>query len=154
MRHGTIAPSFAVWPGRAISGLAVAIGLSLTGCAPSRISQCRAIIEIARTTADETREAGSGKPEAMRQAADRFDRAAKDLNGQWITDKQLQTLRTDFASVYGNASRAAREFLNATQQKDRALAEVAVQSLEQAANQEKTAIAATNRYCQVNPSPP
>lgn len=132
--------------GRAVA-IAGVMATMLSACAPSKVAQCRSLAEIARSTSEDTREAGSGRAEVMRQAADRLDRAAADLNRQWIADGQLKPLQGRFAAAYSDASRAAREFLNAVQSKDRALAEVSVQALEQAANEERLALQEIDRAC-------
>lgn len=130
----------------------VALSCLLTSCAQSQAAQCKQLVTIASAANEIAREAATGKPDAMRRAAESFDRAASDLNKLSITDSALQEHRSRLADIYADTSRSTREFLNAIQQKDRNLAEIAVQSLEQSANNERSLIQDINRTCQVSES--
>ncbi len=128
---------------------AIALVCVLTGCAQSKVAQCKQLVTIANLANETAREAATGKPEAMHRAAESFDRAAQDLGKLPLSDTQLKDHRSRLADIYTDTSRSTREFLTAIQQKDRNLAEIAVQSLEQSANNERNLIQTINQTCQV-----
>ncbi|HEY9689822.1 MAG TPA: hypothetical protein V6D46_07500 [Coleofasciculaceae cyanobacterium] len=131
------------------TAIVIAVACVMTGCSQSKVAQCKQLVNIARTANETAREAATGKPEAMRRAAESFDRAASDLNKLSLADAQIKEHRSRLADIYADTSRSTREFLNAIQQKDRNLAEIAVQSLEQSANNERNLIQDINQTCQV-----
>ncbi len=83
----------------------------------------------------------------MLAAAESFDSAAQQLNELRLSDRDLRELRDRLASLYSNTSQSTREFLTAVNQKDRGLAEVSLQALEQSAAEEVTLNQAVNDYC-------
>ncbi|TAD75288.1 MAG: hypothetical protein EA001_14215 [Oscillatoriales cyanobacterium] len=129
-----------------------ALSCLLTSCAQSKAAQCKQLVNIASVANETAREAATGKPDAMRRAAESFDRAANDLNKLALADSDLKQHGSRLADIYADTSHSTRDFLNAIQQKDRNLAEIAVQSLEQSANSERSLIQDINRTCQVSES--
>jgi hypothetical protein len=129
------------------TALLPALLLGLAACSETKVVQCNSVTAIANTANQAAKPAASGDPKTMLAAAESFDRAAQQLNELRLTDRDLRDLRDRLASLYSNTSQSTREFLTAVNQKDRGLAEVSLQALEQSAAEEVTLNQAVNDYC-------
>ncbi len=124
-----------------------ALLLGLAACGDTKVVQCNSVTAIANTANQAAKPAANGDPKTMLAAAESFDSAAQQLNELRLSDRDLRELRDRLASLYSNTSQSTREFLTAVNQKDRGLAEVSLQALEQSAAEEVTLNQAVNDYC-------
>lgn len=129
------------------TALIAALLLGLAACGDTKVVQCNSVTAIANTANQAAKPAANGDPKTMLAAAESFDSAAQQLNELRLSDRDLRELRDRLASLYSNTSQSTREFLTAVNQKDRGLAEVSLQALEQSAAEEVTLNQAVNDYC-------
>lgn len=131
--------------------LTTAISLLTASCSESKISQCNRIIQIANQAVSQAKTVTNGgqasDPKAMLQAAEAMEKASKQMTDIPVTDPKLKDYQTGFVKMYGDTSKATRDFVKAFEKKDRPAAERALTSLQQATLPEKQLVTDINTYC-------
>lgn len=131
--------------------LTMAIGLLTASCSESKISQCNKIIKIANDAVSQAKTVTNGgqasNPKAMLQAAEAMEKASKQMTDIPVNDPKLKDYQTGFVKMYGDTSKATRDFVKAYEKKDRPAAERALTSLQQATLPEKQLVTDINTYC-------
>lgn len=131
--------------------LTMAISLLTASCSESKISQCNKIIKIANEAVSQAKTVTNGgqasDPKAMLQAAEAMEKASKQMTDIPVNDPKLKDYQTGFVKMYGDTSKATRDFVKAFEKKDRPAAERALNSLQQATLPEKQLVTDINTYC-------
>ena len=131
--------------------LTAVISLLSVSCGESKISQCNKIIKVANQAVSQAKSVTNGgqanDPKAMLKAADAMEKASKEMKALNVKDKKLQEYQNGFIKMYGNTSKATRNFVTAFEKKDRPAAEAALTSLQQATTPERQLVADINTYC-------
>ncbi|NJL02130.1 MAG: hypothetical protein HC838_00430 [Spirulinaceae cyanobacterium RM2_2_10] len=139
-------------------GWGLMVVVSLSACAPSKVSQCNSLIEIANGAALEANEltddGQTDDQQAMLQAADAIEQAAQEMEAVELSDSQLQDYQTGFIEMYRATAGATRDYIEATGNQDRSAADVAVAHLQQATQPEEELVQGINTYCTGNAAPP
>ena len=134
--------------------VAVGIGLAVTSCGESKISQCNKIIEVANKAVSQSKSITTNPnlndSKVMLNAADLMEKASKDMEEIKVKDQQLQDYRAGFINMYREISKAIRDFAVAFDKKDRKAAEAAQINLQQATTPEKQLVNDLNVYCTGN----
>lgn len=130
--------------------LTMAISLLTASCS-DKISQCNKIIKIANDAVSQAKTVTNGgqasNPKAMLQAAEAMEKASKQMTDIPVNDPKLKDYQTGFVKMYGDTSKATRDFVKAYEKKDRPAAERALTSLQQATLPEKQLVTDINTYC-------
>jgi len=131
--------------------LTTAISLLTASCSESKISQCNKIIKIANDAVSQAKTVTNGgqasDPKAMLQAAEAMEKASKQMTDIPVNDPKLKDYQTGFVKMYGDTSKATRDFVKAFEKKDRPAAERALTALQQATIPEKQLVTDINTYC-------
>lgn len=131
--------------------LTMAIAFLTASCSESKISQCNKIIKIANEAVSQAKTVTNGgqasDPKAMLQAAEAMEKASKQMTDIPVNDPKLKDYQTGFVKMYGDTSKATRDFVKAFEKKDRPAAERALNSLQQATLPEKQLVTDINTYC-------
>lgn len=134
--------------------LTAAISLLTVSCGESKISQCNKIIKIANDAVSQAKSLTNGTQasdtKAMVQAAKAMEKASKDMAAIKVKDEKLKNYQSGFIKMYGDTSKATRDFVAAFDRKDRPAAETALTNLQQATTPEKQLVADINTYCSGN----
>ncbi|MGB5960217.1 MAG: hypothetical protein WBG73_06120 [Coleofasciculaceae cyanobacterium] len=130
--------------------LTMAVGLLTASCS-DKISQCNKIIKIANDAVSQAKTVTNGgqasDPKSMLQAAEAMEKASKQMTDIPVNDPKLKDYQTGFVKMYGDTSKATRDFVKAFEKKDRSAAERALTSLQQATLPEKQLVTDINTYC-------
>ncbi|MGC1393944.1 MAG: hypothetical protein WA828_06645 [Coleofasciculaceae cyanobacterium] len=123
----------------------------LTASCSDKISQCNKIIKIANDAVSQAKTVTNGgqasDPKSMLQAAEAMEKASKQMTDIPVNDPKLKDYQTGFVKMYGDTSKATRDFVKAFEKKDRSAAERALTSLQQATLPEKQLVTDINTYC-------
>lgn len=134
--------------------LTAAISLLTVSCGESKISQCNKIIKIANEAVTKAKSLTNGSQasntKAMIQAANAMEKASKEMAAIKVKDEKLKDYQSGFIKMYGDTSKATRDFVAAFERKDRPGAETALTNLQQATTPEKQLVADINTYCSGN----
>jgi len=140
------------------SGLGIVLALGLNACAPSKISQCNSVIEVANGAAMEANDLTNGgqteDQQAMLQAADAIEQAAQEMEALELSDRQLKTYQAGFIQMYRDTAKATRDYIEAKSNQDRPAAEAAVANLKRATQPEEELVQSINTYCTGTVAPP
>lgn len=130
--------------------LTMAIGLLTASCS-DKISQCNKIIKIANNAVSQAKTVTNGgqasDPKSMLQAAEAMEKASEQMTDIPVNDPKLKDYQMGFVKMYGDTSKATRDFVKAFEKKDRPAAERALTSLQQATLPEKQLVTDINTYC-------
>jgi hypothetical protein len=136
-----------------------AIGLLVTSCSESRLSQCRKLIDVANqvvtdvqtvaqnastSTADTTT---ADSVEVINRVADAANSARVNMEGLSLNDTQLQDFQNRYANMYTEIYDSTREMLAASEARDREAGRQAYDAFQAATNQETTLVSEINEYC-------
>jgi len=131
--------------------LTVAVSFLSVSCGDTRIQECNQIIQVANKVVTKANElVNDGKlsnPQMVLQTADAMDKASQEMEAIEIKDEQLQNYQAGFASMYRDTSQATRDFVTASEKKDRQGAEMASTKLQKATASEKQLVTDINTYC-------
>jgi hypothetical protein len=131
--------------------LTAVISLLTVSCSESKISQCNKIIKVANQAVSQAKSVTNGgqtnDPKAMLKAADAMEKASKEMKALNVKDTKLRDYQTGFIRMYGDTSKATRNFVTAFEKKDRPAAEAALLNLQQATTPERQLVADINSYC-------
>ncbi len=130
--------------------LTAAMSFLIVSC-ESKVSQCSKIIQVANQAVNDakniTNSGQTSDPNAILQAANAMDKAAKDMEAIKVNDQKLKNYQNEFISMYRTTSKATRELVTAFQKKDRPAAETSLKNLQQATSPEKDLVGQINSYC-------
>ena len=130
--------------------LTAVLSFSLVSC-QSKVSQCNKLIQVANQAVSQAKTATNGgttsNPDAMLKAANTMDKAAKDMQGINVSDRELKNYQAGFIKMYQQTSKATRDFVSAFKKKDRTVAETALKNLQQATVPEQQLVTGLNSYC-------
>ena len=76
-----------------------------------------------------------------------MEKDSKQMHDIPVNDPKLKDYQTGFVKMYGDTSKATRDFVKAFEKKDRPAAERALTSLQQATLPEKQLVTDINTYC-------
>ncbi len=115
------------------------------------MSQCNSVIEIANGAASEANVLTNGgqtqDQQVMLQAADVLEQAAQDMEALELGDRQLANYQAGFIQMYRDTATATRNYIEASNNQDRAAAETAVANLKRATQPEEELVQSINTYC-------
>lgn len=135
----------------------VLLGLLVTSCSESKVSQCNKLIGIAnRAVSDVKVVSENPKPdsiESMKKIADVANTAKAEMEGLQINDSQLKDYQTRFITMYTDTNKATRDLVSAAEIKDAQAAQQAFEALQSATAQEGPLVNQVNEYCDAKPSP-
>ena len=135
-----------------------AIGLLITSCSESRLSQCRKLIDVANqvvTDVQTVAQNASTSPsdstaesvEVINRVADAANSARVNMEGLTLDDPQLQTFQTRYAAMYTEIYQTTRDMLAASEARDREAGREAYAAFQAATSQETTLVSEINEYC-------
>ncbi|NEP14155.1 MAG: hypothetical protein F6K14_28965 [Symploca sp. SIO2C1] len=131
--------------------LAAAVSLLSVSCGDTKTQECNQIIQVANKVVSEANELTNGgqvsNPQMVIQTADAMKKASQEMEAIELKDKQLQNYQAGFVSMYRDTSQATRDFIIASEKKDRQGAEIASSKLQQATASEKQLVTDINTYC-------
>jgi len=131
--------------------LIAATNLFTVSCTENKVSQCNQLIKLANQVVSHTRavtnDGQRDNTKTTLQAADAMEKASKEMAALTLKDEKLKNYQTRFIKMYGETSKATRDFLGAYEKKDRPAAEKAVKKLEEAAISEPALVDEINIYC-------
>lgn len=137
--------------------VSVLLGLALTSCSESKVSQCSKLISIANKAVSGVRAVSENpKPdsiESMNKIADVANSAKTEMEGLQITDDKLKGYQTRFVSMYTETNQATRDLVASAEAKDSQAAQKAFDSLQTATSQEGPLVNEVNGYCEAQSSP-
>jgi small-conductance mechanosensitive channel len=128
----------------ALGATALTIGLVLSGCGESKISQCNKVVTIANKT---TALAVPKDIAGFGQLATNIDQIRTEVQAIAIQDSKLKELQTKLLGVYGDASQALKGQVKATETKDPNAMTKAKQDLETASTKESEVVDQINALC-------
>ncbi len=142
---------------RGLGWFGVLVAVSLSACAPNKVSQCNSVIELANGAASQANELTDGgqteDQQAMLQAADAIEQAAQEMEALELSDRQLQTYQAGFIQMYRDTAKATRDYIEAANSQDRPAAEAAVANLKRATLPEDELVQSINTYCTGSATP-
>lgn len=128
-----------------------AVNLLTVSCTENKVSQCNKIIKVANQIANKAtaviNDGQRDNPKATLQAAEAMDKASKEMAALTLKDEKLKNYQSRFMKMYGETSKATRDFIGAYEKKDRPAAEKALKKLDEATNQEPKLVDEINIYC-------
>jgi hypothetical protein len=131
--------------------LAIGLGLLLSGCSESRVSQCSHIVEVANQVVSQvnsvTQVSNPQDAVALKKIAGIFDAAVQQMQAVTLEDQQLQNYRDRFVTLYADAGGAARAMATAIDKQDPNSYKQGDRDLQAASNREAPLTAEVNRYC-------
>lgn len=135
----------------------VMVGLLVTSCSESKVSQCSKLIEIANRAVSGVKTVSENpKPdsiESMNKIADVANSAKAEMEGLQLTDNELKGYQTRFISMYTDTNKATRDLVAAAEAKDAQAAQQSFDALQTATSQEGPLVTEVNTYCDAQPSP-
>lgn len=131
--------------------LTAAVSLLLVSCSDRKTQECNEIIQVANKVVSQANELTNGgqisNPQMVLQTADAMEKASQEMEAIELKDEQLQNYQAGFVSMYRNTSQATRDFVAASEKKDRQGAELASAKLQNATASEKQLVTDINSYC-------
>jgi hypothetical protein len=131
--------------------LMAAINLFTASCTEDKASQCKKIIQVANQVASQaTAVINNGQrdnPKATLEATDAMEKASKAMSALTLKDEKLKNYQTRYIKMYGEISKATRDFIGAYEKKDRPAAEKALKKVDEATSQEDKLVNEINIYC-------
>ena len=131
--------------------LTAAVSLLLVSCSDRKTQECNEIIQVANKVVSQANELTNGgqisNPQMVLQTADAMEKASQEMEAIELKDEQLQNYQAGFVSMYSNTSQATRDFVAASEKKDRQGAELASAKLQNATASEKQLVTDINSYC-------
>ncbi|WP_416670185.1 hypothetical protein [Egbenema bharatensis] len=135
-----------------------AIGLLLSSCSESRISQCRKLINVAnqvvtdvQTVAENASTSPSGNTgastEVINRVADAANSARVNMEELSLNDTQLQDFQNRYATMYAEIYDSTSAMLDASEARDREAGRQAYTAFQAATSQEATLVSEINQYC-------
>lgn len=135
-----------------------AIGLVMTGCSESRLSQCRQLIDVAnqvvtdvqtvaQNASTSTTETTADSREVIGRVADAANNARINMEGLSLNDTQLQDFQSRYISMYTEIHNSTREMLAASEARDREAGREAYTAFQEATSQETNLVREINDYC-------
>jgi hypothetical protein len=145
-------------PFKSMIGVSVAALFSIlaASCSANKLSQCRALIEIANQAANEIQQVTTttstdiSNPEDLRsmlRVAETADNRSTEMRNLGLRDEQLNGYRNRFVDMYSAISESTRNLVTAVEQQNRQEAEQAYNALLTAINQEQDLVDDVNTYC-------
>ncbi|MBF2003317.1 MAG: hypothetical protein IGS50_19890 [Synechococcales cyanobacterium C42_A2020_086] len=138
--------------------LAITLGMLVTSCSESKVSQCNKLIEIANRAVEGVQTASENpRPdsiESMNKIADVANNARSEMEALQLTDERLQGYQTRFVTMYTATNQATRELVTAAQAKDAEGAQRAFEALQTATAQEEPLVNEVNAYCEPQSASP
>lgn len=138
-----------------ILSLAV-LGLILTSCSESKVSQCNKLIEIANRAVSGVKAVSEnptpGSLESMKKIADVANTAKAQMEALQLSDDQLKTYQTRFITMYQDTNQATRNLVAASEKQDSPAATKAFDELQTATSQEGPLVNEVNSYCNASPA--
>lgn len=139
-----------------VSALLV-LGLVMTSCSETKVSQCSKLIEIANQAVTGVKSVSENpKPDnidSMNKIADVANTAKAAMQELQLSDPQLKDHQTRFVAMYTDTNKATRDLVAAAQAKDAQAAQQAFEALKTATAQEGPLVNEVNGYCKVQPAP-
>lgn len=134
----------------------IGLGLVMTSCSESKVSQCNKLIEIANRAVSGVKAVSENpKPdsiESMNKIADVANTAKSQMEGLQLSDDQLKTFQTRFITMYTDTNQATRDLVGAAEKKDAPAAQKAFDALQNATSQEGPLVNEVNSYCDAAPA--
>ncbi len=131
--------------------LTLALSLLTVSCSESKTSQCDKIIKVNNEVVSQTKAVANGgrsiDPKAALQVADAMEKASQQMKSIRVSDTKLKDYQSRFINMYGDTSKATREFVAAFEKKDRPAVEKALTKLQKATSPEKQLVEEINSYC-------
>lgn len=144
-----------------------ALGLLVTSCSETKLSQCKKLIDVAnqvvmdvQTVAQNASTTGSNAAANAANAADgadsiavinkvaeAADKARINMESLTLTDERLQDFQDRYASMYTEIGQTTREMLAAAEAKDREAGREAYDAFKAATSQEEVLVDEINEYC-------
>jgi|GEM_PF-5416533 len=115
-----------------------------------KAAQCNQVVAISNQAVKDVRKFsinGRNNANALTPAATALENYAKQMEKLSLTDRQLQSYRLRFVTLYRNTSRATRNFVNAFNSGERSRIDLTLQQLRTATKGENQLIQEINRYC-------
>lgn len=142
------------------TGVVVAVGLLVTSCAESKISQCKKLIDVANqvvTNVQSVAQNASSTTGAVATNTDSFavinrvaeaaDTAKRDMEALKLGDEKLKEFQSRYATMYTEIGRTTRDMLAAAEAKNREAGKNAYDAFRAATSQEGTLVDEINGYC-------
>src|SRR5919202_2439445 len=97
--------------------LTATLSLLTVSCSESKVSQCNKIIKVANQAVTEAKSITNGgqasDPKAMLKAADAMEKASTEMKALNVKDAKLRDYQAGFIKMYGDTSKATRNFVTA-----------------------------------------
>jgi hypothetical protein len=134
----------------------VLLGLIMTSCSESKVSQCSKLIEIANRAVSGVKAVSENpKPDSvdsMNKIADVASNAKTQMEGLSLSDEKLKGFQTRFVAMYTDTNKATRDLVAAAQAKNAPAAQQAFDALQSATSQESPLVNEVNSYCEAQPA--
>jgi hypothetical protein len=131
--------------------IAIGLGLFLSGCSESRVSQCNHIIKVANQVVSKvngvTQVSNPQDAVALKKIAGTVDEAVQQMQSVTLDDQQLQSYRDRFVTVYADAGGAARAMATAIDKQDPNSYKQGYRDFQSASSRESPLVTEVNRYC-------
>lgn len=134
-------------------GAAAVVGtLGLSGCGPSKVSECNRLVEVVNTgvaSLDQGMKATSDPTGVadLRSMADAMEKAATDAEKIELSIEQLQKFSKSYQKMARDVAAAARDMAKAVDAKDTAKMTAAQSAMEAAVKTEDPLVDDINKYC-------
>jgi hypothetical protein len=127
------------------------LGLLVTACGESKVSQCNKLVGIANKATTEIQTTNqSQNPDKIGQLdkiAGGLEQYAKEMQGVELKDEKLQEFRSRFVQLYQQTSKGSRDVATALRNKNAGGANQALKQIQTGISQEQTLIGEVNQYC-------
>jgi hypothetical protein len=135
-----------------------AMGLLVSSCSESRLSQCRKLINVAnqvvtdvQAVAQNASTSASGSTnnstEVITRVANAANSAKINMEELSLNDTQLQDFQNRYATMYAEIYDTTNAMLDASESRDREAGRQAYSAFQAATSQESTLVSEINQYC-------
>jgi hypothetical protein len=133
-----------------IMAIAIVIGSLTTSC-NSKVNQCKNIIQVVNQTVIDTKNitdlGTKGDPSSMEKVSQRYEQAAKDLEGVSVEDPKLSTYQKQFVLMYQSSAQVAKQVAESIKTKKSSQVLRGLNQFQLLVSPEKDLVEGINQYC-------
>ena len=138
--------------GSSFALLALASGVALAGCGPSKVSECNRLVEVVNTgvaSLDQGMKATSDPTGVadLRSMADAMEKAAADAEKVELSISELKDYSKRYQTMARDVAKSARDMAAAVDAKDSAKMTAAQNAMEKAVKTEDPLVEGINKFC-------